>query len=515
MLPPREPASRQKKQTTPQRRTLFLLSGAFILLTGCAQMDWRSSSANIEHGISTPAAWSTAGSQIIDPEALATWWQNLGDSQLDQLIAEALTAAPDVRIAQAKLRQSRASQNLAQANLSPSLGISGSLKRAQSGTDAGGSGNRRSTYAAGFDASWEPSILGGLTDAAVAASADSAASEASLASTRASLAAEVALNYINLRSNQQRLAIARNNVASQAETLQITEWRAMAGLVTSLDVEQARTNLAQSKATLPSLESARAAAEHRLALLTGQAPAALNERLLEVRPLPKVPEKIAVGIPADTIRQRPDVGAAEFAVQAEIARSAQQDAARYPSFSLNASWGWQAFSAAALGGSGSLVQSLAGSLATTLFDGGRIESRIAIQNAVQEQTLISYEKSVLTALEDVENALSAYAAGHERVAARQTAAASARNAATLARTLYQAGSADFQQVLDTDRTRLTAEDGLVSAQADLLTAVVQLYKALGGGWESDSTANRTAQSAEQGTEDKRSPGAKTDTNINS
>lgn len=442
--------------------------------------------------------------------------KTFGDSELNQLIAEAMAAAPDVRIAEAKLRQSRASQNLAQANLSPSLGVSGSLKRAQSGTDAGGTGNALNTYAARFDASWEPSIFGGLSDAAIAASADSAASSASLAATRASLAAEVALNYINLRSNQQRLSIARANVSSQAETLQMTQWRAQAGLVTTLDVEQARTNLAQTEATIPSLESARAAAAHRLAVLTGQPPATLDQRLRELHPLPSAPATIAVGIPADTIRQRPDVRAAEFSVQAEIARSAQQEAARYPSFSLNASWGWQAFSTAALGGSGSLVQSLAGSLAATLFDGGRTESRIALQKAVQEQTLVSYEKSVLSALEDVENALSAYATGHERVTARQTAADSARNAASLARTLYQAGSADFQKVLDTERTRLSAEDGLVSAQADVLTAVVQLYKALGGGWESEKSAGeRTADSGEQGAENDQGPEAIADQNNNS
>lgn len=511
MPPPHLPGLGPKKPHLTARHLNLTLSCAMILLTGCAQMDFRGP-INSAADNAIPTTWSTArdreGSAIstkhMAPEALAAWWQQLGDRQLDQLIGEALTAAPDIRIAQAKLRQSRASQNLAQANLNPSLGISGSLKRAQSGTDAGGSGNTINTYSAGFDASWEPSIFGGLTDAAVAAAADSAATAASLASTQASLAAEVALNYINLRSYQQRLVIARDNVASQAETLQIAQWRAQAGLATTLDVEQARTNLAQSQATIPGLESARATAEHRLALLTGQPPAALNKRLREARPLPTAPETVAVGIPADTIRQRPDIRAAEFSVKAEIARSAQQEAARYPSLSFSASWGWQAFSAAALGGSGSLVQSLAGSLAATLFDGGRIESRIAIQNAVQEQTLVSYEKSVLTALEDVENALSAYATGHERVAARRTASESASNAAALARTLYQAGSVDFQTVLDTDRTRLTAEDGLVSAEAELLTAVIQLYKALGGGWQSTEL-----------TDTKPGNDAKSDKNINS
>ena len=304
-----------------------------------------------------------------------------------------------------------------------------------------------------------------------------------LDSARASLAAEVALNYINLRAAQQRLTIARDNLASQGETVQITEWRAQAGLASELDVDQARTTLEQTRATIPSLETIRAEAENHLAVLTGRAAGSLRETLGATKALPVAPDEIAVGIPADALRQRPDVRAAEATLQAEMARTAEREADRYPTLTLSGSFGWQAFSAAALGGSDALVRSLVGSIAGTLFDGGRIASRIAVQNAVQEQALIAYEKSILTSLEDVENALTAYAVGRDRVTARLKAADSARRANELARTLYQAGAADFQKVLDTDRTRLTAEDTLASARADLLTAVIQLYKALGGGWQ--------------------------------
>ena len=475
----------------PVARRLALptyMLAALFALAGCAQTGWRDT-------LETPtaAAWVTTSAAIstasTTPAALASWWTQLNDPLLDQLIAEALNAAPDVRNAQAKLRQARASENLAQANLLPSVGASASAKRSKSGT-----ANAQSLYSAGFDASWEPSIFGGLSDAANAAEADAQAMAATLESTRASLAAEVALNYITLRTDQRRLEIARSNLASQSETLQITEWRSLAGLVGALDVEQARTNLQQSKATIPSLENARAQAEHRLALLTGQVPGALRERLAAVQPMPKAPDSVAVGIPADTLRQRPDVRAAELGVMAERARTAQSEAARYPSLKLSGSFGWQALSVAGLGGADTLVSSLVGSLAQTLFDGGRIKNRIAAQTAVEEQAVISYEKTVLTALEDVENALSAYATGRERVTARQKAADSARNANSLARTLYQAGSADFQKVLDTDRTRLSAEDSLASADADVLTAVVQLYKALGGGWQHDGSEVRNTQS---------------------
>ncbi|MBI5785955.1 MAG: efflux transporter outer membrane subunit [Rhodocyclales bacterium] len=464
---------------TPSRPILFV--ALLAALGGCSQIPPLPDSAR---NMAFPGAWATADAAI-KPAAvrdLSNWWRQLGDPVLDEVIEKALTAAPDMRTAQARLTQVRAGRDLAVAGLFPSLGASASAKRSKAGTAAGGSGAAQTLYAAGFDASWEPSIFGGQRDAASGAEADVAASEATLDSTRVSLAAEVALEYVTLRTYQQRLTIARDNAASQAETLQITDWKQRAGLATSLDVEQARTNLEQSRASIPSLETGRAEAEHRLAVLTGQPPGSLRELLPKIRPLPAPPDEVAVGIPADTIRQRPDVRAAEFALRGEIARSAEQRAARYPSFTLSGSWGWQAFSTAALGGSDTLVRSLAGSLAATLFDGGRISARIEAQNAVEEQALVAYQASILSALEDVENALVSYAAGRERLETHRRAAESARNAALLARTLYEAGSADFQKVLDTDRTRLSAEDGLASAEGDLLAAVVKLYKALGGGW---------------------------------
>lgn len=450
-----------------------------LVLAACAPMTWQ---AAPQSAVATPAAWRAADPAIstdaVAPATLAAWWTQFDDPLLAALLAESLNAAPDVRSAQARLRQARASGDLADANLLPSVGTSAAATRSQAG-----SGKAQTLYAAGFDAAWEVPIFGGLRDAARAAAAETGAAVASLDSVRASLAAEVALNYISLRTAQRRLNIARDNLASQGETLQITEWRAQAGLATALDVAQARTNLELSRASIPGLESSRGEAANRLAVLSGRAPGSLHERLAPVLALPRAPDTVAVGIPAETLGQRPDIRAAEFTLTAEIARTAERQAERYPSLKLSGSLGWQALSLASLDGGASLVRTLAGSLAATLFDGGRLRSRIAVQNAVQEQALIAYEKTLLSALEDVENALTAYATGRQRVAARQQAAASARQANALARTLYQAGAADFQKVLDTDRTRLSAEDGLASAEAELLSAVVQLYKALGGGWQ--------------------------------
>lgn len=455
------------------------------ILTGCVTVGQPSQPTST---VAVPPAWSnTAAPATSSPQQLEQWWRQFDDPLLDELIAMAMTSAPDIRTAQARLRQARANRDLEVAGLFPSLGISTSATRSKAGTDAGGSGKSQTLYAAGFDASWEPSIFGGQRDTAAGAAADLAASEASLAATHVSLAAEVALEYITLRTAQQQLAITRDNVASQAETLQITEWRQQAGLTTVLSVEQARTTLEQSRSLIPGIEINRAAAGHRLAVLTGQAPGVLAGKLGAAKPLPAAPDSIALDIPADTLRQRPDIRAAELKVQAEMARSDAQRADRYPSLTLSGSWGWKAFSTAALGGSDAMVGSLLGSLAMNLFDGGRLRARVELQDAVQEQAVIAWESGILTALEDVENALVAYARGRERLDTRRRAVESARNAAQLARTLFEAGTVDFQQVLDTQRTRLTTEESLATAEGDLLTAVVRLYKAMGGGWQAGTT----------------------------
>lgn len=466
-------------------------------LGGCALLAPWQSERQTTAPLAVPAAWSAAGTTTAaasaTPEALATWWRQLDDPTLSSLVERALQAAPDLRSAQARLRQARAARDLAQAEFFPTVtGSVGASRTRSSPAVSGSTAAPRTLHDAGFDASWEPDLFGGTRKGLAASEADLAASAATLDSTRVSLAAEVAVNYLDLRSAQQRLAIAQANAASQEETLAITRWRAQAGLATTLDVEQANTNLEQTRATLPSLEVSRAQAEHRLAVLLGQAPGSLRSELAAVRPLPTAPDSIALDIPADTLRRRPDVRAAELTVTAESARLGQQQAARYPSLTLSGSFGWQAFSLAALGGSDTIARAVGGTLAATLFDGGRIRARIDAQDAVQEQAVIAYEKAVLTALEDVENALAAYARGRERIASRRLAAESARNAAQLARQLYQAGLADFQKVLDTERTRLTAEDNLASAEADVLTAVVQLYKALGGGWNSAASAHNAS-----------------------
>jgi NodT family efflux transporter outer membrane factor (OMF) lipoprotein len=343
-------------------------------------------------------------------------------------------------------------------------------------------------YRAGFDASWEIDVFGGKRRALEAAEADLQSSAETVDATRVSLAAEVARNYVEMRSFQARLAIARSNLDSQSETLQLTGWRAQAGLVSSLDVEQARANREQTRAQVPVLETALAQARHRLAVLLGLPPAALQEQVAGEGAIPRPPARIAVGIPADVLRQRPDVRAAERALAAETARIGQAEAARYPSFTLSGSLGLTAASLDALTGDATTTRSLAAAVSAPIFDGGRLRQQVEIQRAVQERALVGYESAVLTALEEVENALAAYGNSGARRAALADALTAERNAALLARYRYTSGLIDFQPVLDTERTVRTIEDSLATSEADSVLAVVQLYKALGGGWAAQPEA---------------------------
>ena len=440
--------------------------------------------------VPVPANWTNAPAKSAMAQDLSRWWLQLGDPRLSDLIAQSLQASPDLRSAQAKLREARARRGLAGANQFPTVNASLAENHSKSSA-ASGIGLTRALYSAGFDAGWEPDIFGGARRAVEAAQADLEGSEASLRDTQVSLAAEVALNYVELRAFQARLAIARDNLASQTETLELTGWRAEAGLTSSLDVEQARTNREQTRALIPSLQSSLAQAEHRLAILLGQTPGALHDKLATPAPIPAAPDSVALGIPADTLRQRPDVRVAERKLAAETARIGEATAALYPGFKLSGSIGWEALSFGALGGGDSLTRSLLGSVAATIFDGGRIRQRIEIQNAIQEQALVNYEKTVLGALEEVENALVSYANSRRREQALREAADAAHNAVLMARHRYATGITDFQKVLDTERTLLTVQDSLKTTEAESISALIRLYKALGGGWQAADGGENT------------------------
>lgn len=421
--------------------------------------------------------------QTVNPDTSAHWWRQLGDPGLSALIEQVTAANPDLRSARARLLEARARRAMAGAAFLPAVGASVTGRR---NSGAAGAQSSNTLYAAGFDASWELDIFGATRRAVEAAQADMEVAAATLDSTRVSLAAEAALNYIEVRTLQVRLGIGRRNLASQSETLQLTEWRSQAGLVGSLDVEQARANLEQTRAQLPRLEISLAEAQNRLLILSGQEPGSGD--LVRPGAIPVPPHNVAVGIPADALRRRPDVRAAERRLAAETARVGQAQAARFPGVGLSGSIGLEALTLGALG-SGALTRSFVASLSSTIFDGGRLAQQVKLQDAVREQATLAYQAAVLTALADVENALVAFSRSRARETALGAAADAARNAALLARHRYTSGLIDFQTVLDTERTLLAIEDSLAIAQADGTSAVVGLYKALGGGWSPATVAS--------------------------
>jgi NodT family efflux transporter outer membrane factor (OMF) lipoprotein len=456
-----------------------LVCGLMFSLHGCAGL---TPEPAVPLPFDVPAAWSRAEVEAIgSPTALADWWLRFDDPLLAGLVTQALLANTTVRTAEAALRQARALRDVAEAGLYPTLGSSAAAKRSKTGDN-----DALNNVSAGLDASWELDIFGANRSAVDASAATARASAASLGDVRVSIAAEVALAYITLRSTQARLLIANENLASQQETLQITHWRLQAGLVTTLEAEQARTATEQTLAALPALETSIEQTQHALAVLTGQPPAALAAVLAASKPLPRAAADLALSLPAKTLRQRPDVRAAEHRVTSAAALVAQADAARLPKFTLGGSLGLSALTFGALGDGASVLGSLLASVTLPVFDGGALRAQVRVQQAALDQTAIAYQAIVLKALREVEDALVALRGDRQRLARLQQAAAAAESAALLARQRYDSGLIDFQPVLETQRTRLSTQDSVATSSADVSADHVRLYKALGGGWLPDA-----------------------------
>ncbi len=437
-----------------------------------------------------PPAWSTptAGSAAVDSTAsLAQWWNRFNDPLLSEMVLQALQHNTDIRTAKAALQQSRAVRDAKVAGLLPRVGASVSAQSSRTNSD-----DRTDSFQAGFDASWEPDVFGGQRSGINAADADEQVARTGLGQVQVSLAAEVAVTYIELRSLQARLAIARSNLAAQMETLQLARWRAQAGLASSLDVEQALAASEQTSAQLPALSTSLAQTFSSLSVLTGLPQMELQSHVAadgaRLGLVPQAPAAMAVAIPAQTLRQRPDVRAAEFRITAALARVAQADAARYPSFQISGSLGLRALSLGALTSGATLAQALMAGISVPLFDGGAARAQVRVQEAALEQARVTYEAVVLGALKDVEDALVSLQGNTERLARLLAASQAATNADLLARQRYASGLIDFRAVLETQRTLLSTQDNLAATRASLSADHVRLYKALGGGWTPEAEA---------------------------
>ena len=439
-----------------------------------------------------PIQWSgETGSRIssgpLDPAALNQWWTTLQDPVLTRLIDRAVAGNLDLRDAEARIREARARRGVSAADRFPTLNASGTATRSrlsETGFYEGTSyeGATTTLYDGGFDASWEIDLFGRIQRQVEAAQAGLEASEENYRDVLITLLAEVAVNYLEVRTLQARLSVAEANRDTQAKTVELVRTSVDAGETARLDLEQALTNLETTRSTIPSLEIGLAQARNRLAVLLGQPPGAVDNELAERRSIPLAPPQVAVGVPADVLRRRPDLRRAERTLAAATADIGVATADLYPTLTLFGSIGLESLDAGDFLSSASRVFGVGPSLQWNLFDAGRIRNNIDIVSAQQEQALIAYEATVLKALQDVENSIVAYGKEMVRRQALVDGEQSARRALAIAEDQYKAGETDFLSVLDAQRSLLNLQDQLAASNGQVTTNVISLFKALGGGW---------------------------------
>ena len=470
--------------------TLALLA---LFASGCA--DVPSVGPNYHQpAVSTPAQWGEPlnGGETSGPAAVAGWWKNFHDAELDSLISRAAQSNLDLKIAQARVREARAEYGIAVGNLWPTVDAAGSYARQRQSKNQPVLGSlpippgvpfENNVYQSGFDASWEIDVFGGKRRAVESAEAQVAAAEFGERGILITLLGEVARNYVEARGYQRQLEIAHENIQAQARVLAITQNRFTNGLATDLDVQQASTLLATTRAAVPTLETALEASTHRLGVLLGQPPEALQTELSAVAPIPAAPPTVPVGLPSELLLRRPDVQQAERQLAAATANIGVAKADLFPKFYLTGFAGYQSVSASDWFSGGSRFWSAGPTVQWNIFDAGRIRANIKVQNARQEQALASYEQTTLSAFEDVENALTAYAKEQVRRRSLEDAVKSSQESLRLANQLYANGLSDFINVLDAERSLYQAQDALVQSDRTVSTDLIALYKSLGGGWD--------------------------------
>jgi multidrug efflux system outer membrane protein len=440
------------------------------------------------------AAFVVAGTPAPNSNAagadIATFWRGFGDPKLDALVQRALEANGDVKLAQARLQEARALQEGIDAAARPVLGIDASATRAvrpitqQPGASrAARTGN---TYDASFLANWEFDIFGRLRRGSEAAAAQVDAVSAGLHAAHTAMAAEVARNYLDLRALQQRQLVAEVALANQRDVLRIVQARLDNGRGTQIDLERVRALVAGTEAALPALQTAVERGIFRLATLTAQPPRALLAELGTTAPMPGLPvtdlAALPLGTPQQWLQRRPDIVAAERQLAAATAGIGVALADLYPRVSLSGLLGLNTATVANLIKGEFARYSLGAGVTWTPFDLGSVRSRIRASEARAQQSLATFEQTVALALEETEGAFSSFTRNAQRAERLGAAVRAADEVARLARVRYEAGATDFLTVLDAEREALNDRDALVQAQSVTATALVAIYRALGGGW---------------------------------
>lgn len=474
-------------------KTKAVISALFLLLAaGCTVgPDYQPPISN------APAQWSDNLSNSITSQndQIGEWWKLFHDAELDSLIKRAVMANLDLRIAEARVRQARAQQGFAEADYWPMLSASGSYARQKQSENqpilgslptASGIPFENNVYKAGFDATWEIDLFGGKRRAIEAATAELAAMEYGRRDVLVTLLSEVARNYALTRGAQRQLAILQDQIKAQEETVKITRSRVDHGSAAELELQRALALLASIQSQAPVIVTSMQSSIHRLGVLLAQSPDALSAELSATSPIPAPPPQVPVGLPSDLLLRRPDVLQAERLLAAETARIGQVKADLFPKFSLTGSAGIISISASDFFLPSSRTWSIGPTVQWRIFDAGRVLASIRAQTATQDEALLNYEQIVLTSFEEVETALVTYAKEQEHSRLLEQEVSANQKAAELANLRYTKGWASYLDLLDAQRTLYTSQDELVRSERAVTLNLVALYKALGGGWETES-----------------------------
>ncbi len=440
--------------------------------------------------LTAPAAWTgVTTAPAAQPSAvkaetaeLTRWWEQFNDPTLTVLVEEAVAANLDLHVAEAALRQARAARGVVAGGLWPGVTASAAYQRGH--TANVNPGNQTSDlYQSDLDAVWNLDVFGGVRRNVESASANIQVAAENLRNVRVSLVAEVALNYVQLRGAQQQIVVATENLRAQQHTAEITRQKYSAGFVSGLDVANADASAATTAAQIPGYETTARQAIYTLSVLLARPPAALLEQLTPTGPLPHPPAAIPAGLPSDLLRRRPDIRVAEAQLHAATAQIGVATAALFPQFSLTGSVNWQSNLLGNWWSNVSRSFGIGPSVTWPVFQGGALTSNIRVQEALRDQALLTYQKTVLAAFQGVENALVAFGNEQQHLQTLRDVVAANRKAVDLSMLQYSEGLTEFLNVLVAQNALYSAQAAAVQSEAAIATDLITLYQALGGGWD--------------------------------
>ncbi|WBL76706.1 efflux transporter outer membrane subunit [Bradyrhizobium xenonodulans] len=432
-----------------------------------------------------PSHWSSKTASHRDAGKLDRWWLRLRDPLLNRLIEEAVQANPDVAKAKAVVREARATLQQTAAGLFPSVSGTASVtnnKTSASSSSALVDSAPYTLHQASFDSSWELDLFGGTQRSIEAALRGEQSSEEDLRDSLVTLIGDVAAYYVEARGYQARIALAQRTSVSQRDTEKLTRSKYEAGSGNAVDLAKATAQAASTEANVPTYQAALAADIHRLGILLGRPPNGVASLLAQSAPVPAPRMPLPTGLPADLLLSRPDVASAERKLAQATAKIGEAEADRYPAVSLTGSVGTSALRTGDLAKYSSVSWSVGPSVTVPVFDAGKRQAAVRIAEAQRDQAFATFHSTLLTALEDVENALVSLSRERVRATKLTEAAKNYREAARLSRSLFETGSASFIDVLDAERSLYSAEDSLIQSKVSAAKDYISLAKALGGGW---------------------------------